>query len=232
MAAADSSASGVYVGMALFITEGLGAGQYGYIDTYNASSKIATIKRFSDNNAGWDTLGGISVQADLDSTTIYEITPRVVIGAPAGDGSTAARQAVARAVVASEKITKVLILDCGASYTSAPTVTFTDPNNTVDAPVQAYIGDGVLGQPTFVARGSDYVTASAVITAQGTQATVSAITKASPAVITTSAAHNFSTNDKVTFTGILGMVELNTGVRYYVKVLNTTSLKFMQMKIL
>ena len=66
LAAADSSASGVYVGMALFITEGLGAGQYGYIDTYNASSKIATIKKFSDNNAGWDTLGGISVQADLD----------------------------------------------------------------------------------------------------------------------------------------------------------------------
>ena len=70
LAAADSSASGVYVGMALFITEGLGAGQYGYIDTYNASSKIATIKKFSDGNAGWDTLGGISVQADLDSTTI------------------------------------------------------------------------------------------------------------------------------------------------------------------
>ena len=223
LAAADSSASGVYVGMALFITEGLGAGQYGYIDTYNASSKIATIKKFSDGNAGWDTLGGISVQADLDSTTIYEITPRVVIGAPAGDGSTGARQAVGRAVVASNKITKVLILDCGASYVTAPTVTFTDPNNTVDAPVQSFIGDGVLGQPTFVARGSDYVTASAIVTAQGTQATVNAITQASPAVITTSAAHNFSTNDKVTFTGILGMVELNTGVRYYVKVLNTTS---------
>tara|TARA_Y200000002_G_scaffold202198_1_gene166825 strand:- start:16847 stop:22543 length:5697 start_codon:yes stop_codon:yes gene_type:complete len=223
LAAADSSASGVYVGMALFITEGLGAGQYGYIDTYNASSKIATIKKFSDGNAGWDTLGGISVQADLDSTTIYEITPRVVIGAPAGDGSTGARSAVGRAVVASNKITKVLILDCGASYTTAPTVTFTDPNNTVDAPVQSFIGDGVLGQPTFVARGTDYVTASAIVTAQGTQATVNAITQASPAVITTSAAHNFSTNDKVTFTGILGMIELNTGVRYYVKVLNTTS---------
>ena len=209
--------------MALFITEGLGAGQYGYIDTYSSSSKIATIKKFSDNSAGWDTLGGIAVQPDLDSTTIYEITPRVVIGAPQGDGSTAARQAVARAVVASEKITKVLILDCGASYTSAPTVTFTDPNNTTDAPVQAYIGDGVLGQPTFVARGQDYVTASATVTEQGTQATVNAITQASPAVVTTSAAHNFSSGARVTLTGILGMTELNTGVRYYAKVLDTTS---------
>ena len=218
LAAADSAASGVYVGMALFVTEGKGAGMYGYIDTYTSSSKVATIKKFSDDSAGWDTLGGKSAET-LDSTSIYEITPRVVIGAPSGDGSTAARQAVARAVVTGEVISSVKILDCGASYTSPPTVTFVDPNNTVDAPVQAYIGDGVLGQPTFVARGSDYVTASAAITEQGTQATVTAITKASTAVITTSAAHNFNTRDKVKFDGILGMVELNSGVFYYVNVL-------------
>ena len=218
LAAADSAASGVYVGMALFVTEGKGAGQYGYIDTYNSSSKIATIKKFSDNSAGWDALGGKAVEATLDSTTIYEITPRVVIGAPSNDGSTTPRQAVARAVVTGEVISSVKILDCGASYTSAPTVTFTDPNNTTEAPVQAYIGDGVLGQPTFVARGSDYVTASATITEQGLQATVTAITKASPAVVT-AVGHNYNTNDKVKFDGILGMVELNTGVYYYVKVL-------------
>jgi len=52
---------------------------------------------------------------------------------------------------------------------------------------------------------------------------VNAITQASPAVVTTSAAHNFSSGDRVTLTGILGMIELNTGVRYYAKVLNTTS---------
>ena len=221
LAAADSAASGVYPGMALFVTEGKGAGQYGYIDTYSSSSKIATIKKYSDNSAGWDTLGGKSVEATLDSTTIYEITPRVVIGAPQNDGSTTPRQAVARAVVTGDVISNVKILDCGASYTSAPTVTFTDPNNTTDAPVQSYIGDGVLGQPTFVARGQDYVTASASITEQGVQATVSGITQASPAVITTSAAHGFNTGDKVKFDNILGMVELNTGVFYYVNVLTT-----------
>ena len=220
LAAADSAASGVYVGMALFVTEGKGAGMYGYIDTYTSSSKIATIKKFSDDSAGWDTLGGKAVET-LDSTSIYEITPRVVIGAPDNDGSTTPRQAVARAVVTGEVISSVKILDCGASYTSAPTVTFVDPNNTVDAPVQAYIGDGVLGQPTFVSRGLDYVTASASITETGTVANVSAITKASPAVITTDAAHNFNTGDKVKFDQILGMIELNTGVFYYAKVLTT-----------
>ena len=221
LAAADSAASGVYVGMALFITEGKGAGQYGYIDTYNSSSKIAAIKKFSDDTAGWDTLGGIAVETTLDSTTIYQITPRVVIGAPQNDGSTTPRQAVGKALVVGDQITKVLILDCGASYTSAPTVTFVDPNNTVDAPIQAYIGDGVLGQPTFVSRGLDYTTATAQITEIGAQADILAITKASPAVITTDGVHNFNTRDKVKFDGILGMVELNTGVFYYVKVLTT-----------
>ena len=221
LAAADSSASGVYIGMALFVTEGKGAGQYGYIDTYSASSKIATIKKFSDDSAGWDILGGKAVETTLDSTTIYEITPRVVIGAPQNDGSTTPRQAVGRAVVTGEQITEVLILDCGASYTSAPTVTFVDPNNTVDAPVQAYIGDGVLGQPTFVARGQDYVTASAQITEQGTIALISGITQASPAVVTTQSAHNFNTGEKVKFDLILGMTELNTGVFYYLKTLTT-----------
>ena len=220
LAAADSAASAVYVGMALFVTEGKGAGMYGYIDTYTSSSKVATIKKFSDDSAGWDTLGGKTAET-LDSTSIYEITPRVVIGAPDNDGSTTPRQAVARAVITGDVISSVKILDCGASYTSAPTVTFVDPNNSVDAPVQAYIGDGVLGQPTYVSRGQDYVTASATVTEQGVQATVSAITQASPAVITTTAAHNFNTNDKVKFDGIIGMTDLNSGVFYYVKVLTT-----------
>ena len=117
------------------------------------------------------------------------------------------------------------MIDCGASYTSAPTVTLVDPNNTADADLQSYIGDGVLGPPTFVARGIDYKTAAVSITAQGTQATVTGITQAKPAVVTTQAAHNYSTGDRVKFTGIVGMTELNTGVFYYVDVINTTTFK-------
>ena len=223
LAAADSRASSAYVGMFLLITEGKGAGQYGYIDTYSSASKIATIKKLSDNSAGFDVLGGVSVEASLDSTTTYEITPRVQIGTPAGDGSTATRNAVGIATVVTNKITQIRIIDCGASYTSAPTVTLVDPNNTADATLQSYIGDGVLGPPTFVARGIDYKTAAVVITAQGTQATVTGITQASPAVVTTQAAHNYNTGDRVKLTGIVGMTELNTGVFYYVKTINTTT---------
>ena len=71
----------------------------------------------------------------------------------------------------------------------------------------------------------DYKTASVGITAQGTQATVTGITQAKPAVVTTQAAHNYSTGDRVKFTGIVGMTELNTGVFYYVDVINTTTFK-------
>ena len=34
--------------MAVWVVEGLGAGQYGYIDTYNAASKVATVRKYSD----------------------------------------------------------------------------------------------------------------------------------------------------------------------------------------
>jgi len=222
IAVTDTNASGAYIGMAVWITEGLGAGQYGYIDTYNSASKVATVRKFSDGSPGWDHLLDDSAVSDrLDSTTIYVIEPRVSIPAPQDDGSTPPRNAVARAIVTGDQVTSIRILDCGASYTSAPTITLVDPNNTTDAPVQAYVGDGVLGQPTYTSRGFEYETASATITETGTQATVSDITQADPGVVTTDAPHGFNDGDKVTFTEIGGMIELNTGVYYYVKVLTT-----------
>ena len=204
------------------MVEGLGAGQFGYIDTYNAASKVATVRKYSDGTPGWDhLLGDSSVSSYLDATSIYVIEPRVSIPAPQNDGSTPPRNAIARAIVTAEQVSSIRILDCGASYTSAPTITLVDPNNTTDAPTQAYVGDGVLGQPTYTVRGFEFETADATITETGTQATVSGVTQASPAVVTTSAAHNFNNNDKVVFTDVGGMIELNTGVYYYVKVLTT-----------
>ena len=115
IANADSNASGAYTGMAIWITKGKGVGQYAYIDAYNSASKVATVKKYSDDAAGWERYGGDAVETLLDATTEYTIEPRVVIGAPNNDGSTAVRQAVARAIVTSEKISSVRIIDCGAS---------------------------------------------------------------------------------------------------------------------
>jgi hypothetical protein len=67
----------------------------------------------------------------------------------------------ARAFVSSEKISAIRILEPGSGYSSAPTITITDPNNIYEAPTQVRLGDGVMGNPSFKNRGTSYQTASA-----------------------------------------------------------------------
>jgi len=69
----------------------------------------------------------------------------------------------ARASVANNKIFAVRILEPGSGYSSAPSMTITDPNNTFEAPFTVRIGDGTLANPSFVNRGTQYETASAEI---------------------------------------------------------------------
>jgi len=85
LAASDvSGTSQKYVGMRVLIESGNGAGQFGYITSYNETSKVATISRESDDAAGWDHVyPGYLIEADLDNTTRYTIEPRVIIDKPA-----------------------------------------------------------------------------------------------------------------------------------------------------
>jgi len=172
----DTALSAAYVGMAVFLTGGKGAGQYGYVNTYNAGTKVATIKKYSDGSDGWDQIvSGRAIEAALDNTTVYSVEPRVVISAPGNDGSTATAQALARAKVADGKISEVRIIHPGASYTTPPTVTFTDPNNTADAPLEVFIGDGVLNQPSFTSRGTGYTTLTATIDDTGSEQNITGV---------------------------------------------------------
>jgi len=83
LAAADTAISTAYVGMAIFITSGTGAGQYGYIQTYNAGNKVATVRKYSTGTAGWDhVVPGTPIVSALDLTTIYDITPRITFTDP------------------------------------------------------------------------------------------------------------------------------------------------------
>ena len=68
-----------------------------------------------------------------------------------------------RASVAGEKVFEVRITEPGSGYTSDPSVTVTDPNNINDAIIVVRTGDGAIGQPTFVNRGSGFITSSAEI---------------------------------------------------------------------
>lgn len=83
LAATDDELSTAYVGMSIYITAGTGAGQYGYINTYNSGSKVATVLKESTGTAGWDhVIPGTPIAGALDLTSVYEITPRLVFAEP------------------------------------------------------------------------------------------------------------------------------------------------------
>jgi hypothetical protein len=148
-----------YVGMRIVIQSGLGAGQYGYITAYNANTKVANIAKESDDTAGWDTFHYTNpIESILDATTTYIVEPRVTFSGGGGSG------AFARARVSDERIVEIRIIHPGSGYTSAPTMTITDPSQTQDVPHTVRIGDGVLDQPTYSNRGVDFETAQAEVT--------------------------------------------------------------------
>ena len=161
----DGRLSSQYIGMAIYITAGVGAGQYAYIDTYNNGTKIATVKKMSDDSAGWDHITGDAIQVTLNDTTNYSIEPRIIFSAP-GSGLYA-DTAKGRAYVSDGAITAITLWDPGAGYSSPPILTLTDPNNTDDVPHTVRIGNGVLAQPTWTNRGTGFVTASAELTGDG-----------------------------------------------------------------
>ena len=157
--------SAAYTGMAIYITLGAGAGQYAYIDNYNAGTKVATVRKMSDGTLGWDHVIGRAIEPVLDDTTSYSIEPRVVFAAPpSGLYSDTAK---GRAQVEDEQIVRITIWDPGSGYLSAPTMTIVDPNNTIDVPHTVRIADGVLGQPTWTSRGTGFATAGAEVNGYG-----------------------------------------------------------------
>lgn len=56
----------------------------------------------------------------------------------------------------------------------------------------------------------------------GTQRTITGITKANPGVVTTSAAHGYQTGDRILFTGVAGMIEVNN-LAYTITVVSPTT---------
>ena len=221
----DTNTSGELAGMAIWIVSGLGTGQYAYIDTYNAGTKVATVKKYSDNSAGWDNIIGESIVTLLDSTTTYEIEPRLTFSTPTGDGSSTSVQAIGRCRVQDQKINQIRIIEPGQGYDDSVTMTITDPNNTVEAPFEIRVGDGVLGQPTFAGatnagRGDGFDTATALVTATTIEKTITGASKANPCRIT-AVAHGITIDGtKVNIKEVLGMIRLFDPTTYYVKVID------------
>ena len=82
LAASEVRTRAQLLGMRIFIKEGAGAGQYGYIQDYNANTKVATVYRDSDNTAGWDNIVPGKINVTPNGTTVYDYEPRVTITEP------------------------------------------------------------------------------------------------------------------------------------------------------
>jgi len=158
LSAGDSNAQSNYLGMRIVIISGRGTGQYGYISSYSATTKLATVLKESDGTAGWDVMQGVNAVVDLDTTSQYSIEPRITFSAPISG-----TRAQARAVVVSGRIAKFRVFEPGSGYAAAPTLVIGDPQGS-GVEYQVRIGNGVLATPTFSNRGTGYLTASSTIT--------------------------------------------------------------------
>ena len=70
-------------GQRIYIREGVGRGQYAYIDTFDAVTKVATVKREWDDLPGWQhLLGGFPIETVLDASAKYVIEPRITFSNP------------------------------------------------------------------------------------------------------------------------------------------------------
>ena len=80
--AEDTTDPADYIGQRLFIYAGKGAGQYGKISDYNTVSKIATVEKESNGEAGWEHVTGEPIHASLNDTSRYYIEPRAEVAEP------------------------------------------------------------------------------------------------------------------------------------------------------
>ena len=71
------------IGMRIIITSGTGTGQYAEVVTFNSGTKVATVRRESDGEPGWDHLiPGTPLVNIFDNSTAYSIEPRVIFSEP------------------------------------------------------------------------------------------------------------------------------------------------------
>jgi hypothetical protein len=83
LATAETATEAQILGMRIIIISGEGTGQYGYVQSYNAGSKILTVYRESDNQPGWDHINpGTPSNTLLTTGTRYRIEPRVTFSEP------------------------------------------------------------------------------------------------------------------------------------------------------
>ena len=122
---------------------------------------------YSEYGLTWATEGGAGFNFSAGGAIAFgnpDKTPKFVA---IGSGITAdvmnvrlGVQARGRASTANEQVFAIRLEEPGSNYTSTPTITVTDPNNTEDVNIQVRVGTGLLANPTFANRGTGFITAT------------------------------------------------------------------------
>jgi len=148
LAAADvTGTNALYAGQRIFITQGLGIGQYGYISSYDDLTKVALISKDVDDTPGWESIyPGRPIVTSLDSSTRYSLEPRVIVDEPQWNVSVSSSP-YAVAGIAYQNGTYVIVASTTWSAFSTDGITWTNvPRSGV-----AVSGVYASGNNTFVA---------------------------------------------------------------------------------
>jgi hypothetical protein len=95
-----------------------------------------------------------AIQGNPSQSGIWAIIPSA--STTAASSAVIGASAKARAFVSENKIFAIRVTDPGSTYSAAPTITITDPNNLFEAPTQVRIGNGACANVSFRNRGTGF----------------------------------------------------------------------------
>jgi hypothetical protein len=127
LAPQDVNTSSNYIGMRLFINSGTGAGQYGYIGTYNSTSKVAQILKesFTTLNVGSTTTStNILTLSTGNTNTLYVGLPILLIPTYYTTVVTSVSQTTATATATSGSTVNTVTVSSTAQMAANMAVTF------------------------------------------------------------------------------------------------------------
>jgi hypothetical protein len=139
-------------------------GQGVFLATNSTSNNAAS----SEDGINWTTRAltrasgtgfAIAVHGNPNQSGIWAAIPSA--STTAASSAVLGATAKGRAFVADNKIYAIRITEPGSTYSSAPTITITDPNNLYEAPTTVRIGKGALANVSFINRGLGYNSAIA-----------------------------------------------------------------------
>ncbi len=130
---------------------------------------VWTSRELADS-ANWGVLAFGSIDTVLGDSTYSNNRPTWIVAT--SDVSSVVNKVFAgcRAlgrVYNATGINRVVLWEPGSGYVGKPTLTFEDPNKIIEPIVNVRVGDGVLGQPSWISRGSAYKTSTTIVSVIG-----------------------------------------------------------------